>query len=187
MYTGGYSAVVDASKFFYQFLTHPDDHPNLGLRHPLTNEIYEYWGLPMGAANSPALAGRYGLSFVRMLKARFGEFQGTPLANCWWTGFSEMGEYDPNEGYGYVLTDESGSPAVKVWVHVDDFLIHGDTYDKTAHAWNALPPKEDHATSASCEILWFSHGFPRHSVPPYPGWEVRKIAINCRALDRCPC
>jgi hypothetical protein len=41
-----------------------------------------------------------------------------------------MGEYDPHKGYGYVLTGESGIPAVKVWVHVDDFLIHGDTYDK---------------------------------------------------------
>ena len=26
LYTGGYSAVVDASKFFYQFPTHPDDY-----------------------------------------------------------------------------------------------------------------------------------------------------------------
>ncbi len=27
MYRGGWSAVVDASKFFYQFKTHPDDQP----------------------------------------------------------------------------------------------------------------------------------------------------------------
>ena len=134
MYTGGYSAMVDASKFFYQFPTHPDDRPYLGLLHPVTKEIYEYLGLPMGAANSPALAGRYGLAFVRMLKARFREFQGNPSANCWWTGFSATGEYDPDKGYGYVLTDDSGSPAVKIWVHVDDFLIHGDTYEKTARA-----------------------------------------------------
>jgi hypothetical protein len=162
MYTSGYSAFIDASKCFYQFPTHPYDRPYLGLpHHPLTKENYEYWGLPMGAANSPALAGRYGLSFVHMLKARFREFQGNPLANCWWTGFSATSEYDPHKGYIYVLTDESGSLAIKVWVHIDNFLIHGDTYDKTAHALKLFLDtavdvgmlcyqRKAHATSASC-------------------------------------
>jgi hypothetical protein len=45
-YTGGYSVVVDASKFFYQFPMHPNDRPHLGLLHPLANEIYEYWASP---------------------------------------------------------------------------------------------------------------------------------------------
>jgi hypothetical protein len=67
MYTGGYTAVVDASKFFYQFTTHPEDRPYLGLVHPITGMRYAYGGLPMGAGNSPALAGRYGLSFIRLL------------------------------------------------------------------------------------------------------------------------
>ena len=134
MHTRGYSAMVDASKFFCQFPTHPDDRPHLGRLDPVTKEIYECLGLPMGAANSPALAGRHGLAFVRMLKARFQEFQGNPSANCWWTGFSETGEHDPDKGCGCVLIDDSGSPAVKIWVHVDDFLIHGDTCEKTARA-----------------------------------------------------
>jgi hypothetical protein len=189
MYTGGYSAVVDASKFFYQFPTHPDDRPYLGLLHPLTNEIYEYWGLPMGAANYPALAGRYGLLFMRMLKARFGEFQGTLLANCWWTGFSEMGEYDPHKGCGYVLTDESGSPVVKVWVNVDNFLIHGDTYDKTAHALKLFldtavdvgmlchpkkltPPQQ---VVKYCGFLMDSRGIPCLRIPN--GKRERALAI----------
>ena len=57
--TGGYSAMVDASKFFYQFpTTHPDDRPYLGLLHPVTKEIYACLGLlPMGAANTPSSAG----------------------------------------------------------------------------------------------------------------------------------
>ena len=42
MYTGGFSAMVDASKFFYQFPTHPEDRPYLELLHPVTKEIYEY-------------------------------------------------------------------------------------------------------------------------------------------------
>jgi hypothetical protein len=41
MYTGGSLAVVDASKLFYQFSTHPDDQPYLGLLHPMKQELYE--------------------------------------------------------------------------------------------------------------------------------------------------
>jgi hypothetical protein len=68
LYTGGFSAVVDASKFFYQFPTHPEDQPYLGLLHPVTDILYYYGGLPMGGGNSPAVAGRFGNSFVLMLK-----------------------------------------------------------------------------------------------------------------------
>jgi hypothetical protein len=42
MYEGGYSAVVDASKFFHQFSTHPKDRPHLGLKHPITGLLYYY-------------------------------------------------------------------------------------------------------------------------------------------------
>jgi hypothetical protein len=97
MFSRGYSVVVDASKYFYQFPTHPDDRPYLGLKHPITGILLEYAGLPMGGANSPAIACRYGLSFVRMLKERFDEFRGCPKINCWWTGFSVVG-YVPHSG-----------------------------------------------------------------------------------------
>jgi hypothetical protein len=128
MYEGGYSAVVDASKFFYQFKTHPDDRKYLGLVHPITGVTYAYCGLPMGAGQSPSLACRYGLSFLRTLKNRYKEYQGTPKANCWWTGFSEIG-FDPEHGYGFILEAKDG-PAVRVWAWVDDFLIHGPTKSK---------------------------------------------------------
>jgi hypothetical protein len=135
MHAGGCLAMVDASQFFHQFPTHPDDQPHLSLLHPVTKEIYESLGLPVGAAaNLPALAGQRGLAFGRMLKAWFQEFQGKPLANCWWTGFLEMGEHDPDKGHGCVLTDESGNPAVEIWAHADNFLIHGEICEKTAQA-----------------------------------------------------
>jgi hypothetical protein len=67
-----------------------------------------------------------------MLKDRFEEFQGDPKVNCWWTAFSETG-YDLTLGYGFNLISQKGG-AVKVWAFVDDFLIHGPTYDKTARA-----------------------------------------------------
>jgi hypothetical protein len=133
MYHGGFSAVVDpSSKFFYQFKTHPDDRKYLGLQHPVTGTLYAYGGLPMGAAQSPSLACRYGLAFLRKLKAKFDVYQGTPRANCWWTGFSELG-FDPDLGYGFILEAKDG-PAVKIWAWVDDFLLHGPTEAKTNEA-----------------------------------------------------
>jgi hypothetical protein len=131
-YSGGYSAVVDASKYFYQFPMHPDNWPFLGLQHPLSKDLLEYAGLPMGGANSPALACRYGLSLVRMLNERFDAFQGDPTVNCWWTGFTEEGN-DPDLGYGFNLIGKDGR-AVKIWAFVDDFLIHGPSYEKTSRA-----------------------------------------------------
>ncbi|CAJ1936814.1 unnamed protein product [Cylindrotheca closterium] len=64
MYTEGYSAVVDLSKFFYNFPTHPEDRPYLGLLHPKTEELLSYYGLAMGAGNSPAIACQIGLAFL---------------------------------------------------------------------------------------------------------------------------
>ena len=125
--------MVDASKFFYQFRTHPEDRKYLGTVHPADDtSLYVYAGLPMGAAISPALAGRYGLAFVRLLLERSELFQGRGRDNCWWTGFRPTGEYDAKLGYGFVLIGRDGLPAVRVWVHVDDFAIHGPTYAKTA-------------------------------------------------------
>lgn len=132
MYEGGYSAVVDASKFFHQFPTHPEDRPYLGVKHPITGELYAYRGLPMGGGSSPGITGQFGLSLLRLLREQCSLFQGTPKANCYWTGFSETG-FDPKLGYGFILQAKDG-PAVKMWVWVDDFLLHGPTHAKTLAA-----------------------------------------------------
>jgi hypothetical protein len=55
LYAGGWSAVVDASKFFHNFPTHPQDRPYLGCIHPKTGQRLWYLGLPMGSSQSPAL------------------------------------------------------------------------------------------------------------------------------------
>jgi hypothetical protein len=57
LFSGGYSTVVDASKFFYQFATRPAERKYLGLIHPIRMRCYFYHGLPMGSGNSPSLAG----------------------------------------------------------------------------------------------------------------------------------
>jgi hypothetical protein len=59
MYLGGFLAVVDLSKYFYKFPRYLDDRPYLGLKHPITGVLLEYTGLPLGRANSPAIACRY--------------------------------------------------------------------------------------------------------------------------------
>ena len=132
LYTNGYSAVADASKFFWNFPTHPDDHPHLGVLHPETQELLTYFGLPMGSSNSPPLAGRYGLAFIRMIREKCALFQGQTQANCWWTSFEEQ-RFDPSLGYGCVLISKTGA-AVRIFVWVDDFLIHGPTYESTCAA-----------------------------------------------------
>jgi hypothetical protein len=76
MYSNGYSAVVDASKYFYQFPTHPADRLPRAEQHPITGStclstLGSQWSM-----HSPLLGvSRHGLSFIRMLKDRFKSFK----------------------------------------------------------------------------------------------------------------
>ena len=143
MYSAGWSATVDASKFFYQFPTVVSERKYLGCTHPTTGLHYRYRGLPMGAGNSPAIAGRMGATVLRKLRERRTDlFGGEPYDNTWQTT-NELGESrhtDTRYGRGRVLLDMSrdGSPAVLTWVHVDDFLFHGPTFAKTAASLSAF-------------------------------------------------
>ena len=123
MYEGGYSAVVDLSKYFYNLPTHEEDRPHLGLMHPITEVLYAYCGQPMGSGNAPSVGCKVGLAFIRKLKEKFEVFNGKGRPNCFWTGFRETG-YDPALGYGFILENRLGL-TVKIWAFVDDFLIHG--------------------------------------------------------------
>lgn len=68
MHAGGYSVVVDASKYFHLFLIHLDDYPYLGLKHTVTYVLYEYLCLPKGSASSPGTACKDSLAFVQMFR-----------------------------------------------------------------------------------------------------------------------
>ena len=135
LYTGGWSAMADASKMFYQFPTRPDERKYMGCECPLTGEMNVYAGLPMGSGNSPAVAGRAGASLVRLLRRFYPEvFGGRPLENTWHAAFNGRA-YDPKLGHGFVLlSDADGLPPVLIFVHVDDFMLHGPTYEKTCRA-----------------------------------------------------
>jgi hypothetical protein len=54
LYAGGWSAIVDASKFFHNFPTQTHDCRYLGCIHPKTGQRLWYLGLPMGSSQSPA-------------------------------------------------------------------------------------------------------------------------------------
>jgi hypothetical protein len=92
-----------------------------------------------GTANSPAIAGPIGAAILRLLLARSpAKFSGQGSPNIWWTGFRFLG-YDPNLGYGFLWRSlQDGLPAVLLWVHVDDFLLHRPTYNKAAAPLSAL-------------------------------------------------
>ena len=130
MYSGGWSAVVDASKFFWNLPTMISECKYLRTIHPESGKHYRYRGIPMGSANSPAIADKLGASFVRKLFERFPDsFVGKPRENCFGS-FFEGGSYDPKLGHGRIHTQVNGEPVTLIWTHVDDFLIHAPTRDQ---------------------------------------------------------
>jgi hypothetical protein len=139
LYTAGFSAVVDASKFFYHFRTKPRERKYLGCIHPRRAEEHMvYAGLPMGGGNSPSIAGRHGAALLRKIQDISPLYRGIPAANTWWRFYSTGTEYQSELGHGLVYIGDDGLPAVRVWGHCDDFLIHGPTYQKTADALAAF-------------------------------------------------
>jgi hypothetical protein len=139
MYAGGYSAVADASKFFYNLPTRPDERPYLGCIHPRHADVhYTYKLIPMGAGNSPAIAGRHGAALLRLVKSRCPIYQGRPVANTWWQHYGAGVVYDPRLGHGLVYIGSDGLPVALIWAHCDDFLIYGPTLAKTTAALEAF-------------------------------------------------
>ena len=83
-------------------------------------------------------------------------FQGTPLDNSL-NGFFTQNINHPTLGEGRVLIGSDGLPAVLVWLHVDDLLIHASTLGKL-HA--AL----DHILTITLNLGLICH--PSKTSPP---------------------
>jgi hypothetical protein len=137
LYTGGWSAIADASKFFHNFPTHPKDRPYLGCIHPKTGQRLWYLGLPMGSSQSPSLACRYGLSMLRKLAEEEPVFQGKIQENGWRRRLDD-GEHQPELGTGLIRIGEDGLPTALIWAFVDDFQIHAPTREKLVAALTAF-------------------------------------------------
>jgi hypothetical protein len=132
MYHGGYTCVIDASKYFYNFSTAPSERCYLGVISSKMGKSYVYAGLSMGAGNSPSIAGRMGAGFLRKLVSTSPYFQGVPCLNAWWNAFRAIEPFDPGLTHGMVQIFESdGLLVVLAFAHCDDFMIHGPTYEKT--------------------------------------------------------
>ena len=113
----------------------------MGAIHPITGKHYRYTGLPMGGGNSPAIACRYGLAFIRKLCEKHPDlFSGTARPNSWSEGFGNTGpsQYDAKKGFGMLWEDAEGISAALVWAFVDDFLLHAPTYEKLCLALTAF-------------------------------------------------
>jgi hypothetical protein len=101
MYPGGFSLVIDASKFFHIYLTVDEERQFMGLIHPDTGDQYWYTRLPMGSSNSPAVSGRFWVAFLRLIFQEVEQMQGEVLINDW--EFSLEGDgFDPKLGIGRV-------------------------------------------------------------------------------------
>jgi hypothetical protein len=109
-----------------------------------------------------------------MLCERFEEFQGTPQANGWWTGLTDLG-YDPNLGYGCVLHTADGG-AVRVWAFVDDFLIHGPTLEKTQQALSLFLDQ-----AVVCGLL----AHPKKLTPPQQVVKYCGFLFDSRGVRAC--
>lgn len=67
VYRWGWSAMVDASKYFHMFPTKKLEHKFLGILHPKSGKLYVYDRFPMGKRNSPGAVGRFGAAFILLV------------------------------------------------------------------------------------------------------------------------
>ena len=111
------------------FLTKPGEHKYIGLEHPGTGTTYVYQTFPMGTRNSPGASGRFGAALLRIIMDISDLFSGTPSDNSLQQYFSHKISH-PTYGEGRVLIGSDGLPAVLIWIHVDDILVHAPTLPK---------------------------------------------------------
>jgi hypothetical protein len=133
MYPGGFSSVIDASKFFHMFLTVDEEGQFMGIIHPYTGDLYWYTRLPMGLSNYLAVSGRFGAAFPRLIFQEVEEMQGEVVINDWKVAL-EGDKFDRKLRVGRVLIGSDGLRACLIWIHVDDIFVHGPTREKCTSA-----------------------------------------------------
>jgi hypothetical protein len=178
MYPGGFSSVIDASKFFHMFLTVDEELRFMGLIHPDTGDHYWYTRLPMGLSNSPAVSGRFGAAFLRLIFQEVEEMQGEVLINDWKVAL-EGDEFDPKLGIVRVLVGSDLITVCLIWIHVDDIFLHVTTPAKCTSALKKIldltvlvglichptklkPPAQ---IQKLCGFLYNSVGTPKLRIP----------------------
>jgi hypothetical protein len=178
MYPGGFSSVIDASKFFHMFLAVDEERKFMGLIDPDTGDLYWYTHLPMGSSNSPAVSGRFGAALLRLIFQEVEEMQGEVVINDWKVAL-EGHKFDPKLGIGRVLIGSDGLPACLIWIHLYHIFLHGPTsanftsllkkiLDLTVlvglicHPTKLKPPSQ---IQKLCGFLYESVGTPKLRIP----------------------
>jgi hypothetical protein len=105
----------------------------MGIIRPYTGDHYWYTRFPMGSSNSPAVSGRFGAAFLRLICQKVEVMQGEVLINDWKVALEGSG-FDPKIGIGRVLTGSDGLPVCLIWIHVHDIFLHGPTGAKCIFA-----------------------------------------------------
>jgi len=124
LYSGGWTAIADASKYFHNYQTLPEEQELIGIVHPTTGEHLWYVGLPMGSVNSPSIACCFGEDILDLLREESLVYRSfKQVENTWHTAL-QCGKYDAAIGHGYVFLQENGRPVAIAFGFVDDFFIH---------------------------------------------------------------
>ena len=172
--------MADASKYFHNYLTLPQERDLIGIIHPITGEHLWYVGLPMGSVNSPSIACRIGEGFLEKLRRETRVFQAVRIGENTWRTALRDGEYDITLGHGYVGVQASGRPVALIFGFVDDFFIHAQTAADCCEALTAFmdlmvclgiicqpvktsPPAQ---VQKYCGFLFDTRGTPTLQIPP---------------------
>jgi hypothetical protein len=133
MLPGGFSSVIDASTFLHMFLTDDEERKFMGLIHLDTGDNNWYTRLTMGSSDSPAVSGRFGAVFLRLIFQELKEIQGEVLIDDWKVAL-EGDVFDPKLGIRRVLIGSDGLPVCLIWMHIDVIFLHGSTREKCTSA-----------------------------------------------------
>jgi hypothetical protein len=180
LYDGGWSAIADASKYFHNFITLPEERHLIGIIHPRTHEHLWYVGLPMGSVNSPSIACRTGEGIMDMLRQEEEIFRAASYHENTWRQALAKGTYAAGHGHGYVGLREGGTPVALLFGFVDDFKIHAPTAADCCEALTAFmnlmvrlgmicqpaktsPPKQ---VQKYCGFWYDTRSTPTLHIPP---------------------
>jgi hypothetical protein len=87
----------------------------------------------MGSSNYPAVSGRFGAAFLRLIFQEVEDMQGKVGINDWKVAL-EGDKFDPKLGVGRVLIGYDGLPACLMLIHVDGIFLHGTMREKCTSA-----------------------------------------------------
>ena len=109
----------------------------MGLEHPGTGILHIFRLISMGNHNSPGASGKVWAALLRLIINTSDFFNGTSVGNSIHQYFSNK-LLHPKFEESRVLFGTDRLPAVLLWLHVDDILIHTLTLGKLETALDLI-------------------------------------------------